>query len=159
MEGKKFGVGLAAGLMLGLVIVTASGGLSSSPSWSGALVSHDLGPVGTTTAAKAAVTTFTTASIPPGFQTGSTNSTHGTGNQTTPSVSVTTTSLNPNSTLDQGSTQSNSPASSSRFSAIASQPLLSNALVFVPVFVAFLLGAIFYRTSSRGKERLPEGSA
>jgi hypothetical protein len=41
---------------------------------------------------------------------------------------------------------------SSRVENIAQQPLLSNAVILVPVLVAFLLGAFLYRLSVRNRE-------
>ena len=163
MEGKRFGIGLAAGLLVGLAIVTAAGGLSSPPSWAGPLLSNSQGAVSTTYSAKMMATTSTTAtsrtsttpSLPANV--GSANSTQTTNSQT--SISVTTASVPPAPTSNQGSTNSASPAFSSRFSAISQQPTILNALILMPVLAAFLLGAILYRVSSRGEEPAGEGAA
>jgi uncharacterized membrane protein YcaP (DUF421 family) len=39
---------------------------------------------------------------------------------------------------------------------IAQQPILTNAFIFLPVLIAFLLGAVLYRVSVKGRAENPE---
>ena len=159
MDGKRFGVGLAAGLLLGLGIIVASGGLGSSPAIFGpALNPSQAGASAATTSVNSAATTLTlTATLSsstsgsPAYSVNHTNSTGGSLSNIPSSVSSTTTTGEKNLTAAQGS-NGISPSYSSRIVSIGQQPLLSNAVIFVPVLVAFLLGAILYQASNRNRK-------
>ena len=140
MEGKRFGAGLAAGLLLGLVIVTASSGFAFG--LNGSPLSNPFG--GAVSSVKSAVTTSTATSSQPGSPLQNTqNATlNGAGRTTT----TTTTSSSP-------AVADLSPANGVKFSShvdsIAQQPVLTNAFILLPVLFAFLLGAVIYRASMK----------
>jgi hypothetical protein len=160
MEGKRFGVGLAAGLLLGLGIIAASGALGSSP----AIFGPALGPsqagtrsltttvntVATTATMTATLSTSTSGS--PAYSVNHTNSTNGSGSLSNIPSSVSSTTSQSQKNITFGSSGAKSPSYSSRIVSIAQQPLLSNAVIFVPVLVAFLLGAILYQASNRNRK-------
>ena len=141
MHGKRFGVGLLGGLLLGLVVVASAGftNLGSFATLSPASGSYEVGR---------AVTTATTTSA-----SSSTNASAG--SVAVPPVASTSSSTSTAATnSSQGSTlnfaQAGIGQKNSNLDNIPSQPLLVNGIVFLPVLVAFLLGAILYRTSKRG---------
>ncbi len=78
--------------------------------------------------------------------------------------SVTTTTTTPKQAFNSSNSDVNglppagasTPSYSSRVESIAQQPLLTDAVVFVPVLVALLLGAVLYRVSYRGREETGE---
>jgi predicted lipid-binding transport protein (Tim44 family) len=146
MDGMRFGVGLAAGLLLGLVVIVASVG-SGNFALYGTLGSSVQGPVTTaTTAIQSMVTQTSTTGQPPY----STNS----GNSTLPPPAVATTTQGSISFGNSSAKSLNSVLSSlsSNVNNIPRQPFLSNAIVFVPICVAFLLGAVLYRVSRPSDE-------
>lgn len=152
MDGKRFGIGLVAGLLLGLAIVTASGGLGSASVVFGPLSPSQKGAAETAT--KTATTTVILSSTLststgglPAYSVNQTNSTQGSVSNLPSSVSTST----GQSDLNFGGSSAKSPSYSSRIVSIAQQPLLSNAVIFVPVLVAFLLGAVLYRASRRNE--------
>jgi hypothetical protein len=148
MDGKRFGVGLAAGLFVGLAIVVGSGGVGASPSIFAALTPAQAGSVAsTTTAATATSTASSSTTTPPDYSTGGLNGLNST---------VTTTSA---STTGSQKILFGLVGVSSGLSSISTQPPASNAIIFVPVLVAFLLGAIIYRASNRNKEEPSDGEA
>jgi hypothetical protein len=150
MEGKRFGAGLVAGILLGLVIVTASSGLA--PGLNGSPFSSTFG--GSDLAKSATTSTTATSS-----QTGSPPSQNSL-NSTLSSVgrSTTTTSsiTSPVPTSADHADSTTPPQFSSRVGSIAQQPILTNAFIFLPVLVALLLGAILYRVSLKRREDSPE---
>ena len=149
MDGKRFGVGLVAGLLLGLVIVAASSGLSfglfgsfSAASYpTGGQVNYSV----TTAATSTAATSTTTAQLAPSTPRSSSNST---GSLVT-SVSSTTSS-GPWTNIIASLSTPPGPAYSSRVVSIARQPLLANIVIFIPVLLAIILGAVLYVASRRG---------
>lgn len=141
MEGKRFGAGLVAGLLLGLVIVTASSGFAYG--LNGPPLSNPFG--GVVSSVKSAATTSTSTSsqtASPPSQNALNSSVNGAGRATT----TTTTSSSP-------AVADLSPASGVKFSShvdnIAQQPILTNAFILLPVLFAFLLGAVIYRASAK----------
>lgn len=160
MDGKRFGVGIAAGLLVGLAVIAASGGLAAV---SGSVLSppglFSSAGVATTTATSTATQSQTSAIA----RSTTTNSQpiYDMGGNTTNSLSSgsateTTTGGASLDTIKGLVSSVTSPSYSSHIASIAQQPPLSNAVIFVPVIVAFLLGAILYRTSSRSKEETSE---
>ncbi|HUI23136.1 MAG TPA: hypothetical protein VLY82_01950 [Nitrososphaerales archaeon] len=123
MEGKRFGVGLAAGLLLGLALVAVSGGFGSTPL---AQFGPNLGAAGTTEMTSTSTTAVASSTIPTVIYTVSATTSNGgsstpslSTNSTTPytSASTTTFSITSTSTLSTTSTQagttSGSPAGQS----------------------------------------------
>jgi len=157
MEGKRFAVGLFAGLLLGVAIITASGGLVTlSPGTSPAAKNTQEGSVLTTTA----LATETTTTLQSGITSTGVPSYVAAGNKSLTSTTTTPAAPGSNSVngVQAGTTSTSAtPAYPSRVQSITQQPLLTDSVVFVPVLVAFLLGALLYRASSRGKEHLGEG--
>ena len=196
MEGRRFGVGLVAGLLVALAVVALAGGAerygpAASPTAFTGGLSNSVATTSTTTGAIAltvtetatgAVTTYqsmttaaatvtSTASMTVTTYGGATNSTASNSTNTltmTSIASVFSTFSPPSTSSSTSSTWSNSftypsgeyinsapsanqPALSSRIDNIASQPAISNAVIIVPILVAFLLGAVLYRVSMREK--------
>ncbi|MDA4127416.1 MAG: hypothetical protein OK452_09510 [Thaumarchaeota archaeon] len=139
MEGKRFGAGLAAGLLLGLVIVTASSGFSFG--LYGSFTSSPAGLASDTTVAKSTLST-TTQPISPASQ----NTSNSTANLSGRLTTNTTTGSPP---LGATFASSTTPVFSSHVANIAQQPILTNAVIFLPILVAFLLGAVLYRASTK----------
>lgn len=141
MEGKRFGAGLVAGLLLGIVIVTASSGfafgLNGSP-----LSNLFGGDVSSVKSAETSTTATTSQPASPASQNALNTTLNGAGRITT----TTTTGSSP-ATADMGLT--NGPKLSSHVDSIAQQPILTNAIIFLPVLFAFLLGAALYRASTK----------
>ena len=155
MEGKRFGIGLVAGLLLGIGIIAASGGLGALSAGTPFSSSGPQGGLNLTTS-----TVATTVS-----RTGTTTSTGQPGYVAVGNLSsavTSTTAATPGSTPQtnlKGLTTSGSttPSYASNVQNIAHQPLSTDAVVFVPVLLAFLLGAVLYRTSNRNQEGVPTG--
>ena len=178
MEGRRFGVGLAAGLVLGLALVAVSGGLGATPL---AYFSSQERAASTTTAAS--VTTVTMTSTSPQTVSITVESTTTTGGSSIPSqnsnvssatTSTTTTtrtatSISASTTTNSGSNSQSAagnanggttysgltPAENhgpSRLVNITQQPIVSNTEILVPVVIAFLLGAFLYRVALRERE-------
>jgi hypothetical protein len=144
MEGKRFGAGLVAGLLLGLVIVTASSGFAFG--LYGSFTSNAGVGLAPSTTAKST----TTASSQPQYALNSTLASNG-------RSTTTTTTGSPPSGADYATL--NAPVYSSHVANIAQQPVLTNAIIFLPVLVAFLLGAVLYRASmKRGGDDAQEQS-
>jgi hypothetical protein len=163
MDGKRFGIGLAAGLLLGLAIITLSGGLGSAPVVFGPLNPSQAGAA--VTATKSMTTTVTVTPTLSGSISSSTAKSANPANSTAGSVSNlpssasttgTTTSSPGQSDLTAQGSKEKSPSYSSRIVSITQQPFLSNAVILVPVILAFLLGAVLYRTSMRSKTNSDE---
>ena len=159
MEGKRFAVGLVAGLLVALGVVTAAGGLGTAPA--SVLFGPTSGSAGVTTAgvATTSATAPQTMTVTATTEMSATSSSAAIPNATnsgsqTYTVSVTTSSVtsasSPGTNNQNASTTAKSPNFSSQLDDISKQPPLSNALIFVPVLVAFLLGAVLYRASIRG---------
>jgi hypothetical protein len=157
MEGKRFAVGLFAGLLLGVAIITASGGLvtlssGAAPASKNAQGSSALTTTTLVTETATVAQTVSTSSVPAYFNLGNKSLSSTTTTPATPGSA----SLNSSLSNLNGVSTSSTPAYSSRVQSIPHQPLLTDTVVFVPVFVAFLLGALLYR-ASRGKEQPSEG--
>jgi len=184
MEGKRFGIGLAAGLLLALLVVSASGGLGSvTGTFLPAPAGNSEGLAATSTASftvslttssvSSATPTSTQSSVFYETTTQSASNTLGTvaatvsGATSSASASTSTISSAPtassSSTTSQsipqsmqnggtGNASANTPGYSSNIYSIAHQPAVSDAVIFIPVLVAFLLGAVLYRFSIREKE-------
>ena len=176
MEGKRFGVGLAAGLLVALAIVTTAGGFGSNPASVLLAPKSNSGMPGTVTTAvttssvtqaattMAAATVTYTASRSSGTAGGYTqqNSTlyPATSTATSTSTASSKTTSNSSNPASIGSlnsaTSQGTPKYSSRIDSLATQPILSNAVILVPVLVAFLLGAFLYRISIRERAAAEE---
>jgi len=173
MDGKRFGIGLAAGLLIGLAVVASAGGLGSTPVSSAV---HDAlrGNFGPSAAATTTTTLVTstvagststnTAGVPVysgnSSQSGSSGGTKAITSSTTAQGSTTG---NPNtnpSTASNGANQADlnalvaglTPKFSSNVASIPQQAPLANVFVFVPVALAFVLGAVLYLSSRRNRE-------
>jgi hypothetical protein len=149
MSGKRFGAGLVAGLLLGLVVVGASTGFGFTfgafGSFTAAPSSNVVSTTTQTTYGKvvaASTTTVTLSSTAPSYT--SINA----------SISgVTQPSSSANSSAQALFPSARSPSFSSRIDSIAQQPVLTNAVVLLPVVVAILLGAMLYAASARNRAR------
>jgi len=146
MDGKRFGVGLAAGLLLGLAVVVASAGFGTGSLY-GSLSSSGRYSAATSTVSSTLTEAATTTTAQPSYPNG--GIVPPTGKNVTEGVVTTMTEA-----LNTFGNSSNSAGLASSLSSLSSnvatiphQPLLSNAVVFIPVFVAFLLGAVLYRVS------------
>jgi len=175
MEGKRFGLGLVAGLLVALALVTVSGGLGSTPMTMFSVARGGATPaaastvssstVSSTTVAISATTTATQTAT--GTETGSApwgslNATSPYTSSTTATASVTssstasqpgqTTATNTGNGLTYftGAAVSKEP---SQLASIAKQPIVSDAEILAPVLVAFLLGAFLYRVAVQERER------
>ena len=189
MEGKRFGIGLAAGVLLALALVAVSGGLGSTPLTASFGAARSVSPASTTTIATATFTMSATTTVPQTVSSTplTTSTTSGipegsfTSNVTSPysfsssSTTVTSTVSSVTNTANNSSTGSQTAATNTngilynvitpsgtgtnkptRLASIAQQPIVSNAEVFAPVLVAFLLGAFLYRIVVQERER-PSG--
>ncbi len=148
MDGKRFGVGVAAGLLVGLAIVASAGSFASLAPTVFAPIQAG-GAAVTTTPAIVAVTPQTSTA---------TRSANTTGQPVymVTSTSTTVAPPNPSGTDSNAQNAAISPLFSSNVASIAHQPLVSNAVILVPLLVAFLLGAILYRASGRTREQPAE---
>jgi hypothetical protein len=160
MDGRRFGVGIAAGLLFGFAVITAAGGLGSLSTASFYPVQGGLTAI-TTSSATATVTQSSTvtrtanASIPAYVASGNLTN-----------LSTSTTGATPNSAVSNAglknaaSSAANgaSPSFSSRIQSIAAQPLSSDAVVIIPALLALLLGALLYRASNRSGKQPGEES-
>ena len=138
MDGRRFGVALALGVLLAMVVVAASGALGPS-------MSFEHAPASSTAATSTAATvTYTTvSSAPVGGSTGGANGSQSPG---------TTTDFSPTyQPVAGGFSSILNLMPSPRFAALGSQSPGSNALLIVPLVVALVLGGALYRMSSKGK--------
>lgn len=148
MEGKRFGAGLVAGLVLGLVIVTTSSGFMFGST--GSSLFSPFGGAGSSVKSAATSTTATTSQpASPPSQSASNSTLNGPGHTTT----TTTTGSSP-AAADTGS--ANGLKFSSSVESISQQPILTNAITFLPVLFAFLLGAFLYRASTKREAKTTE---
>ena len=159
MDGKRFGVGLAAGILVGLAVITASGGLGAGLAEFAPAGSLNYAAVVTTTTAPGSTVT---TSAPTQSTNGSTPLTASLSNSTKTAATFSTTSA-PSSAVSTtplyilANLTSLAPTiPSSRLSSVATQPFSSNAIIFIPVLVAFLLGALLFRASVSGKAESSE---
>ena len=147
MDGKRFGVGLVAGLLLGVAIVAASSGLPTGSLYG------SFGPAGQYSVATSATSTSAVTA------TNSATSTYPIGGTILPpgmntTKGISTTTSTPVEAVNGGNSSTTFASLASSLSSLSSdvdsmphQPLVSNAVVFIPIFVAFLLGAVLYRAS------------
>jgi hypothetical protein len=145
MAGKRFAFGLAAGLLLGLGIIAASAGFGMTYGLYGSLSSSNQGlntSVTTTSSSTATQAATTTGQNPSSSNSGEFGG-----------VTTTTQGSKSNVNATISALQSELANLSPNVNNIPHQPLLSNAVVFVPVFVAFLLGAVFYRATRQESEK------
>jgi hypothetical protein len=139
MRGKGFGVGIGAGLVLGLIVVGISSGAAGS----------SLGMFGSNQAAVSRNPTteeVTSTTTMPATE----NSSMGVPVASVTSTSTTTfaaasnaTTVAPGPYSVAGVTFSNNGATN--LNSLPQQSPLADAVVFVPVIVALLLGAVLYR--------------
>lgn len=160
----RVGIGLAAGLLVGLAIITAAGGLGST-----GLV-PDFGTFAAVQASTSTITTSTQSTMTGSIQSFTTTAPYPTGSGNGTQVVTSTASVTGGPAVSTStSTASSTPPTaalspaynqvmvpSSRFSSIAQQPVYSNVILVIPLLVAFLLGALIYQRSIRGKNALAE---
>lgn len=153
MGGKRFGVSLAAGLLLGLAVVTASGGLGSTltptPFFSSFRSGDQVVSSATTTITAVTILSSTAASsssYTPGYPISSLNSSSGS------VTSKITTSTTPGSAAQNANNVAATPNFSTHLDSIATQPFLSDAVILVPVVLALVLGAVLYLSWARGRK-------
>jgi hypothetical protein len=169
MEGKRFGVGLAAGLLVALALITTAGGFGSNPASvllapisnggttkaiaTASMSSTVTQTVTTTTAATATYTLSRSSGTAGGYTQQNSTLYPATSTATSTSTASSKTTSNSSNPASIGSlnsaTSQGTPKYSSRIDSLATQPILSNAVILVPVLVAFLLGAFLYRISIR----------
>jgi hypothetical protein len=177
MEGKRFGVGLAAGLLVGLALVAVSGGLGATPlSYFGAQ-----GRAAVTTAASSTSTMTVTSATSPivtytvattttsgwsSIPSQSSNGTAALSTSTTIIFSVSSTSTSTTNGPPSGEsvvTNTNGGTPNGGFAPAANynptlvaniprQAIVSNAEILAPILVAFLLGAFLYRVAVKERE-------
>jgi len=181
MEGKRFGIGLAAGILLALAVVTVSGGLGSSPlatleparyAASTTTVASATITVSATTATQTATSTVSitsTTSASPGQSLVSNVTYPSTVTSSSATVSSTTSSVASNTFGSNSASQSAGTSANggtpyynlgpsgatkpTQLASIAQQPIVSNAEILAPVLVAFFLGAFLYRIVVQERER------
>jgi hypothetical protein len=173
MEGRRFGAGVLAGVLLAFVIVAAAGNLGSVPGAGifapseSAMTASSTSTVSATMADTVTSSSSSTISTAPQSATSS-NATFGTGaassttsaSMSSQTVSATTASsqkpignLSSSLTNDQNAANSaGTPSFSSQIYNIVHQPALSNAVIFLPVLVAILVGTVLYKASIRDRE-------
>jgi hypothetical protein len=182
MEGRRFGAGLAAGLLVALALVVVSGGLGATPFTALLAPSGTASPsssttvatltftMSTTTTPQAAILTSTasaTTSAPPGSLVSNVTTPYQPSTTTFGTVSSTITT----STLSNQNNQSAATAATNangtpyyaaspsgtnkptRLASIAQQPIVSKAEILAPVLIAFFLGAFLYRVAVQERER------
>ena len=156
MDGKRFGAGLAGGLLMALVIVGASGLAGSS--LSGSFSSGGGARLINVSATTSTTTVASVTSSPSTASSGTYTATTGTVLQPPGSnVSAMTTTATGTSTVNSSIPQGfgvelgQSTKSPSSLASIATQPATSTVFVIVPVLVALFLGAVIYRASRGGR--------
>ncbi|HMD78731.1 MAG TPA: hypothetical protein VKF39_01965 [Nitrososphaerales archaeon] len=168
MDGKRTGAGIIGGLLLGLAIIGASGfttGLYGS-----------FGAVGENVATQSSVSTSVSTSVAVAISSSTMLSTStGTGqytaapgqNYTTSVSSSVSTSASSSVSTQKTSSQPSAPEfaaifnggaqSPSHLDNISGQPALVDGVVFLPLLVAVILGAILFRASAgRSRKTEPE---
>ena len=139
MSGRRFGVGLAAGVFFALVTIVVSGAVASTSSPLYQSFGHGTAPSAATTA----TTVITTGTVPGvAFVTG--------GNQSATVSQTSLKSLSSGSTNAQGS--ASSPGFSSEVAAMNQLTTPARAVLLAPVVVALLVGALLYRASLARKQ-------
>ena len=151
MEGKRFGFGLVAGVLLGLGVIVASAGLGAGSIYGSLGAEGQFSAV--TTATSSTVSTMATTTGQSSYPTGGIVPPPVEG--VTQSGATTTTQgsmVFGNSSGNSANLQNSLSSLSSNVNSLPHQPLLSSAVIFIPVFVAFLLGAALYRASRQPNE-------
>lgn len=136
MQGSRFGVGVAAGVLFALVIVALSGVVAPTPSTPGSGSSpYNSRTLITTTANSAGAYEVSTTG-------------------TAPASSLTNNLTSSASTVNtENSGQSLGPVTfTSNLAAMGHLSLLSRVVVLAPVVAAVLLGALIYRLSRRSED-------
>jgi len=155
MQGKRFGVGIAGGLLLGLLVVAASigplGVLTSS--------SYSLQPAAS--GGSTSTSTTSSSSEAQGVSYGVNSSKGGVPSSVTTTTSVQTGSSSPANGGSSGQSTPETPGGghppvASSLSSLATQSPTLDLLVVLPVLCALALGAIFYRSSGRGQREKEE---
>ncbi|MDG6953854.1 MAG: hypothetical protein JRN33_02575 [Nitrososphaerota archaeon] len=145
MRKVRFSSGLAAGALVALAVVAASGGMSYlGVGFVSASPAHQTNPYSSLTSAEGLTTTAASYTV--------------TGNQTL-SAGGTSTQTSASTSLSSEPSVSASPQGASflpspDLQTLPKQPPLSDAFLLVPILVAFLIGAALYRAS---KERTEPG--
>ena len=143
MDGKRFGAGILGGLLLGLVVVASAGftTFGAFGSLSPAAVPSD--NLERSSSQTIATSTMSATSSPTNASAGS---------AAVPPTYSSTSTTSTNSSQDYvglNFAQAAIGQKNSNLDNIPNQPLLVNGIVFLPVLVAFVLGAILYRTSKK----------
>jgi|SRR5579863_1311994 len=145
MDRRRFVVGLAAGLLLGVAVISASGALAPPQ-----FASFGTPAAATTTAMVVTTTGYSYSSstetgsqytVGPGAP-NSTNVQSGNGKNATNQTSSATANSYGNPLV-----AALAPLPSSSFAAISTQGPRSDALLLIPVAFAFVLGALLYRST------------
>jgi len=155
MQGKRFGVGIAGGLLLGLLVVAASigplGVLTSSP--------NSLQPAAS--GGSTSTSTTSSSSEGQGANYGVNSSKGGVPSSVTTTTTVQTGSSSPANGGSSGQYMPETPGgghppTASSLSSLAPQSPALYLLVVLPILCALALGAIFYRGSGRGQSEKKE---
>ncbi len=163
MDGKRFGVGIAAGLLFGLAIISASGNLGAvlgspsvffGPAQSGGTVHNTATNTATLTQTVTTAASTSTSGTPLYVTSG--NTTDNMSGGTTTASSAATNAVSDLKSLQAAISGLTPPSDASRFDSISQQSPLTNAVVLVPLLVALLLGAVLYRKSNRNREKPSE---
>jgi hypothetical protein len=150
MDGKRFAVGLAAGLLVALAVVAGSGIVTTSaaPLYGGLRNAASTSTVVTT----ASVTTTGAPPLAFGTSTNSSEKHNLSGNLS--SLSSNLNSVNSSTTSATGAQPSSyTPRFSSSLANASQLPTPSRALLLAPILAGFILGALIYRASRSRQER------
>jgi hypothetical protein len=147
MHGRRFAIGLVVGVLLGVGVVIASGGLGLSQTEFSPITVQ--GSVSTTITAATTANTASSTSLPPAT-TATQGATGPGGNYTLESTVGSPAAAHPvlfglNSVL--------SSLPSSKFAAVAAQSPAANAFLVVPILLALVLGVLLYRASTGGRAK------
>ncbi len=155
MQGTRFVLGLAAGLLFGFAVIISSaftfGTFGTFGTFSPASGLQNLGSNTSTTQTASTVTGSVTANgTAPAVPASASNSTQATSTNSSGKVSASGGNVFYQSSF--------TPAHISRLDSIAQQPIALTAYALIPVIVAFLFGLVLYRASrtNTGKDRRPE---
>ena len=158
MDSRRFGGGLAVGILLGLVVIAATG-LAAVPEAAPVTNYAATTTAPTTTFSTSSTTVFASTTSAATSTSTSVQYTYGAGqpNSTSQSAtSYTVTSSTPAGVKASTATHSSpfdflqtglTSLPSSSFAALSTQSPHANAFLVVPILVAFLLGAVLYRTT------------
>jgi len=144
MSGRRFGVGLAAGVFFALAIVAVSGAFASTSP----LFPSQNGMSAATSVTTATTTLSTTTGSVPGIA-----YTTGGGQSTTVSQTTANPQSSANTTAASGQGSASAPKFSSELATMARLSTPARALLLAPVVLALLIGALLYRASLARKEK------